>query len=80
MNAVNPCDPIDEHEAAGVSGNVLHSVNVPGNAHDVVSYINKSLPEFVDGLVLIQTHGYNSVFVVRGTQQQIDTAKAQGRL
>ncbi len=58
----------------------LYSVNVPGNVHRAVGYLNQHLPELIPGLIQIEFVGtHTSVAVIRATPAQVEKAKKEGR-
>ncbi len=59
----------------------LVSLNTGGNVHQSVDYINKSLPELIDGVISIEFNGGNhSVVLIRADEQLIEKLKKENRL
>lgn len=59
----------------------LHSMNLGGNVHEAVHYINERLPEFAEGVIHLEFNGgYHSLVVFRADEALIEKAKKEKRL
>jgi len=63
------------------TGNVLVTINGPGNVHESASYINRRLPELVDGIISIEFNGgHHSTILARVPADLVAQLKEAGRL